>query len=56
MELYDIPKPLKLPSDLCNYVMDKYQHNNLNTTYDLILSHFREGKLGHMTLDDIPTE
>ena len=38
---------------LFHHVRDKYRHYNYETTFDKILSDFREGKLGKVTLDNI---
>jgi hypothetical protein len=34
-------------------VRERYNHYNYETTIDFILGHFRIGRLGKLTLDDI---
>lgn len=35
------------------HVREKYKHFNYEATFDMILSHFRNGQLGRITLDNI---
>jgi len=53
---YELPAPVSRGYDLIQYVNDKYKHNNLEATYDMILGHFRDGKIGRVTFDDVILE
>jgi len=56
MELYDLKVSVKKHSDLINHVREKMNFSDENTTCDYIINDFREGKLGHLTLDEINLE
>lgn len=42
-----------IKGELFHMVRDKYRQYNYETTLDMIIEDFREGKLGNITLDDI---
>lgn len=53
VEKYSMEKPCQNYHEVLRRVNTKYSHHNMEATYDLILSHFREGLLGKLTIDDI---
>ncbi|EGR26973.1 ribosomal biogenesis gtpase, putative [Ichthyophthirius multifiliis] len=52
-EYYGIKQEIKCGDDLFCFIRDKYRHYNYQTTYDMIIDDFRQGKLGKFTMDII---
>ena len=46
-------EPAKKAENLFMHVRDKYKHFNYESTFDMIMIHFRNGKLGKITLDNV---
>jgi len=53
MHYYGMNKPAANSKEFFMFIRDKYRNFNYDTTFDLIMGDFRQGRLGKITMDII---